>query len=139
MPTYEYKCASGHWFDRYLRLSEYDTPQTCECGQPAQRQISAAMISVDIPAYQSPIDGRWINSRVQRREDLRRNGCVEYEPSLKDHMHRRHEQEDAALEAKMEETIESEIHSMPARKREKLVAELESGVDVEYARVPAQP
>lgn len=36
----------------------------------------------DIPEYASPIDGRMITSRSERRDDLKRNGCVEYEPSL---------------------------------------------------------
>ena len=35
-----------------------------------------------MPDYQSPIDGRPITSRTARKEDLKRNGCVPYEPSL---------------------------------------------------------
>lgn len=35
-----------------------------------------AVIS-DIPAYASPIDGRVITSRSERREDLKRNNCVD--------------------------------------------------------------
>ena len=33
----------------------------------------------DLPGYDSPIDGRWIEGRAQRREDLRRNGCRPFE------------------------------------------------------------
>lgn len=33
----------------------------------------------DIPDYQSPIDGRVISGRKQRREDLKRNGCRPHE------------------------------------------------------------
>lgn len=36
----------------------------------------------DIQDYRSPIDGRVIGSRSEKREDLKRNGCVEWEPSL---------------------------------------------------------
>lgn len=36
----------------------------------------------DIPAYRSPIDGRVIGSRSERRDDLKRNNCVEFEPSM---------------------------------------------------------
>lgn len=35
-----------------------------------------------MPDYQSPIDGKAITSRTARKEDLKRNGCVPYEPSL---------------------------------------------------------
>lgn len=135
MPIYEFLCQSGHKFDRVLRLAEYDTPQTCECGETATRLISTPMFAVDIPAYQSPVTGRWINGRAERREDLKRTGCVEYEPSMKDHAERARLREDADLEKAMGETVEAEIYAMPVRKREKLTAELESGGDIEYARV----
>ena len=39
----------------------------------------APMVIVDLPAYTSPIDGRVIDGRVARREDLKRNGCRPYE------------------------------------------------------------
>ena len=44
--------------------------------------ICMPMVMSDIPEYRSPIDGKPITSRSQRREDLESNGCVEYEPSL---------------------------------------------------------
>lgn len=49
-----------------------------------QRNAPLALPTVisDIPEYASPIDGRMITSRSERRDDLKRNGCVEYEPSL---------------------------------------------------------
>ena len=50
---------------------------------PERDGIAMPMIVSDIPEYRSPIDGRPITSRSSRREDLRRNNCVEYEPSLK--------------------------------------------------------
>ena len=33
----------------------------------------------DLPSYQSPIDGRWIDGRVARRQDLARSGCRPWE------------------------------------------------------------
>lgn len=47
-----------------------------------RQPIACPTIISDIPDYQSPVDGRWITSRSQRRDDLKRNGCVEYEPSM---------------------------------------------------------
>ena len=46
-------------------------------------RLAMPMIISDIPEYRSPIDGRPITSRSARRDDLKRNNCVEYEPSLK--------------------------------------------------------
>ncbi len=36
-------------------------------------------IQPDLPGYESPIDGRWIEGRKARREDLKRNRCRPYE------------------------------------------------------------
>lgn len=33
----------------------------------------------EIEPYQSPASGKWITSRRERREDLKRTGCVPYE------------------------------------------------------------
>lgn len=44
--------------------------------------IPCPMVISDILEYASPIDGRMITSRSERRDDLKRNGCYEYEPSL---------------------------------------------------------
>ena len=38
------------------------------------------MISPDLEAYESPVDGRVVDGRKQRREDLARSGCRPYEP-----------------------------------------------------------
>lgn len=37
------------------------------------------LIFGDLPSYQSPIDGRWIDGRVARREDMARNNCRPWE------------------------------------------------------------
>ncbi|WP_313078341.1 hypothetical protein [Agrobacterium pusense] len=46
------------------------------------KPVPVPMIISDIPEYRSPIDGRVISTRSERRDDLKRNGCVEYEPSM---------------------------------------------------------
>lgn len=45
-------------------------------------QLHCPQIIRDISEYRSPIDGRVIGSRSERREDLKRNNCIEWEPSL---------------------------------------------------------
>lgn len=44
--------------------------------------VKVPMIISDIEPYTSPVDGRVVNSRSDRRDDLKRHGCVEYEPSM---------------------------------------------------------
>jgi hypothetical protein len=45
-------------------------------------EIAMPMVMRDTPEYRSPIDGRLITSRSHRREDLKRNNCVEWDPSM---------------------------------------------------------
>lgn len=41
MPTYEYVCQSCKaQFERRLSMSQYDSPQTCDCGALGTREIS---------------------------------------------------------------------------------------------------
>lgn len=41
MPTYEYRCANGHTFEQFQRMTE-DPIDTCPtCGAPAERLLSA--------------------------------------------------------------------------------------------------
>ena len=47
---------------------------------PERDGIQAPMLMKDIPEYRSPIDGTLITSRSQRREDLKRNNCIEVDP-----------------------------------------------------------
>jgi len=47
---------------------------------PVPDRIATPMVRSDIEPYASPIDGRMITSRTQRRDDLARNNCVPYEP-----------------------------------------------------------
>jgi hypothetical protein len=45
--------------------------------------ICAPQVISDTPEYRSPIDGRLIDGRAARREDLKRNDCVEAGPPKK--------------------------------------------------------
>jgi len=138
MPLYTYACPNGHQFDRFLRLADYKKPQTCECGLEASRKIMPTMVNCDMQPwdrYVSPASGKVITSYKERKEDMAATGCVDYEPSLKHHITRHMEAEDAKLEKAMDETVEGEIEKMPARKREKLAEELTSGADIEYTRI----
>lgn len=60
-------------------------------GQPMEvvdtGEIRMPMVMRDTPEYRSPIDGRLITSRSERREDLRRNGCYEVDPPKKGTRH----------------------------------------------------
>lgn len=88
----------------------------------------------ELPSYQSPITGEWVDGRVARREDLARSNCVEYDDSMPAEQAKRHAQEDAALDKKVDAIVEETIYAMPSAKREQLATEIENS-DVEVTRI----
>lgn len=135
MPSYDLKCDNGHEFERYLRYSELDCDQFCECGRPAVRLIRAPMVFVQQDVcYDSPIDGRAITNKQMRADDLKRHGCVEYDPGMRQDADRKRRDMDVALDRSVDETVEKTFSTLPARKRERLEAELRAGTDVEVVR-----
>ena len=139
MPVYAFKCPDGHSFDRYLRVANYDDPQTCDCGKVAERMICAPMfafVQQDV-CYDSPIDGRPVTTRQQRIDDMKRAGCIEYDPGMKQDHARRLQEQEAQLDRSVETYVEREFHKMPAQAKERLSNELAAGVTAEPIRLTA--
>jgi hypothetical protein len=44
-----------------------------------ERVNHSAMIVPDLPGYESPVTGKWVEGRKARREDLKRTGSRPYE------------------------------------------------------------
>jgi hypothetical protein len=72
-------------------------------------------VQPDLPAYESPITGKWIHGRRARREDLKQNRCVEYDPGMKDDAIRRRAESDAKLDAALNESVERMIEQFDRR------------------------
>jgi hypothetical protein len=139
MPNYDHRCDDGHEFERFLRFDELEHDQYCECGRPAIRLIRAPMVFVQPNVcYDSPIDGRPITSRQARLEDLKRSGCVEYDPGMRQDYDRRTQENAVALDKNIEQSVEQSIAQLPSRKRETLATELRAGTTVEPIRLTAE-
>lgn len=102
----------------------------------AGKRIFAAPMFFGIKdvCYDSPIDGSPITSMAARREDLARNNCVEYDPEMRKDYTRRIEADERRLEQSVDTLLDKEISAMPSRKREKLAAEMESGMTADIVR-----
>ena len=77
------------------------------------------LIFGDLPSYQSPVTGKWIDGRVQRREDLKRTGSRPYEgrdQELKEAA-RQEQYRDRALDAKIEKSAAETFYQLPPEKR----------------------
>lgn len=135
MPLHDLQCERGHTFEAFVPIADLEKPSVCDCGAPAQRVfLTAPMGRVEKIEYQSPIDGRPITTKYGRLEDLARSNCVEYDPEMKTDYLRRQKESEQAMDRKLETIVDSEIHGMGARKRERLEAEFRNGADVSFER-----
>jgi len=136
MPTYQFQCLECFGkFDRFLKLSEYDQPQTCpSCNAPAQRQICAPAVMGDYPPYTCPITGTLIEGRRAHQENLKKHGCRVLEPGETEGVKRQRAQEEANFDKAIETTAEQLFASLPTEKKEKLAAEMEAGVTATVVR-----
>lgn len=66
------------WDSKTYQFRDRKTGEPMEVKDP--NAICMPAVISDIPEYRSPIDGRWITTRSERREDLKRNGCIEIDP-----------------------------------------------------------
>jgi len=143
MPRYLYECEnSKERFDRITRVIDHQSVVTCECGATATQVITVPrviipshMSATGLSSYHSPIDGRLISTQQQRKEDMARNDCVEYDPGMRQDVDRRVIADEIALDKAVDETFDREIAAMPAIKRERLDAEMSAGMVAEVARI----
>ena len=64
------------------------------------------LVMPDLPGYESPIDGTWIEGRKARREDLAKHDCVPYEPGMVEHQQRVMAENQRAAEARLCESVD---------------------------------
>ena len=88
--------------------------------QPPKRE--APLVFGDLPSYRSPINGQWIDGRVARREDLKRNGCRPWEgleqEKKESARHNRYAEE--RLDASLTKAAGEALYQLPPEKRELL-------------------
>jgi len=81
-----------------------DTP-VC-CAAPTEKVILTAPFGqVDLPGYESPITGEWIEGRTARRNDLAKHGCRPWEGMEQEQKHA------AQARAKIDAQIDKEIET----------------------------
>ena len=86
MPLYSFQCPACKRMETgFRKIADRDHLPVCQCAPgmrgfyPMARIIEAPAVQTDLPGYQSPIDGRWVEGRRARHEDLRRNNCRPWE------------------------------------------------------------
>jgi hypothetical protein len=94
-----------------------------EVGHDYVPEPKSALVFGDLPDYESPIDGHIVSGRVQRREDLKRNGCRPWEGREQEQKEaqRRLQYHEHAADAKLTDTVLKNLHQMRPEVRRALL------------------
>lgn len=127
MPAYTVCCGAcgrSQVIFRHIRNRDDDLPQ---CHGPMARIVEAPSVQTDLPGYQSPVDGRWIEGRVARNEDLKRNNCRPWEGMETERREavKRAEEADLVFEQKTESALHETFNNMSAEKQRVLSSAFE--------------
>jgi putative FmdB family regulatory protein len=130
MPLYSFECAACGHFDRVFRkVDERNIAPSCTCCEMAgrgeramQRIVEAPAVQTDLPGYQSPIDGKWVEGRRARTEDLKRSNCRPWEgmDTERKEAIKRAEEADRKFETQIERGIAETFNNMSAEKQRAL-------------------
>lgn len=115
MPLYTYRCPKGHTDRRFAKIVGRDGHQDCnQCEASMLRVFEAPAVRPEITPYQSPVDGSWIDSRAARREDLKKNGCIEWDPGIRQDLPKIKEANFEKLMAPVEAAIDDTARALVA-------------------------
>jgi putative FmdB family regulatory protein len=137
MPTYDYKCPSCHARREIVKplaeLNRTEPCHRCKCGG-MERLISAPMVRGDLPGYDCPITGKWIEGRRAHEENLARHGCRVFEAGEREAFIRQRQADERDFDRRLDETAEAFIANLPTEKRDRLAGEMEGGITAEVVR-----
>lgn len=122
MPIYQAMCDCGKVEDYYQTVEGRHTTPWC-CGRAMHKVIlSPAMVAADIPSYRSPIDGRWIDGRKQRAEDLKRSGSRPWEGLAEESKEaiKQEKYQEQKLDASLTKAASEAYHQLSPSKRDAL-------------------
>lgn len=121
MPLYDFHCKACDRMDvAYRHISRRNEPAQCKCGEPMERVILAPAVQPDLPGYESPVTGQWIEGKSARREDLRRTGCRPYEDGERQDFQRQKAHDEKKFEKSMHDAIARQFYALPEQKRRQL-------------------
>lgn len=116
MPLYEYACRRlecGRRFDVFKRVAELDREERCQCGEIADRQIVKTLaVRGMFEPYVSEASGRVITTPSQRRDDLARTGCIEYDPEMRKDVQRSNEEADKKFDQLLDRSLGETLQNL---------------------------
>lgn len=117
MPLYAYHCnRCDKMHEAYNHISQRHNGPIC-CEKVTDICIVPPAVMPDLPGYESPVTGKWIEGRKARIEDLRRSGCRPYEEGEREEYARQQKYEEKKNDAQLRETLMRTFYAMPEAKR----------------------
>ncbi len=80
----------------------------------------AHIVMPDLPGYESPVSGKWVEGRAARREDLKQTGCRPYEEGERQEHKRQSAYEEKKHDAERYEAVARTFYALPESKRKAL-------------------
>lgn len=125
MPIYSTICTHCGRKDTIYRSvanRDKDLPLCPDDDFPVRRAVEAPAVHADLPGYQSPIDGRWVEGRRARTEDLKRSNCRPWEGMETERREavKRAEEADRDFDAKTEAAVHETFNAMSAESQRAL-------------------
>lgn len=120
MPTYCYRCSVCDRPDEAFRhvADRHDGPPCC--GKRMTIEIRPAYVQCDLPGYQSPVSGQWIEGRAARRDDLARTQSRPWEglAAEREQASRNEQHREAKADAKIDAAARRAYSELsPAKRR----------------------
>jgi hypothetical protein len=87
-----------------------------------QQAQAAPMVVPDLPGYQSPVTGLWVEGRKARREDLARTGCRAWEGKAQEvkEATRQREYVEQKRDVKLDAAVRTAFHQLSPQQRRAL-------------------
>lgn len=89
---YQYRCDTGHEFDRVLPISRYNEPQRCDCGAESIKILVPVRGYVDNFEAFKDSSGAIIHTRYGWKEHLKKTDSVEMGRSDFTSLHQRRQE-----------------------------------------------
>lgn len=120
MPLYAYGCAAcGNEDDAFRTVEQRHDGPFC-CGERMRLEIRPSYVQGDLQGYVSPVNGKWVEGRTARRDDLARTHSRPWEgmENEKREADRQRKYSEDKSEKRLDEAARRAYHQLsPAKRR----------------------
>jgi hypothetical protein len=118
-PLYSYGCETcGKEEDAFRSIDQRHNGPVC-CHRKMRLEIRPSYVQPDLPGYQSPVTGKWVEGKKARRDDLARTGSRPWEgmAAEKAEAARHKKYNEQKSDKRLDEAVRHAYHQLPPSKR----------------------